>query len=400
MYTRIPRKDVLWLSRTTSIRGEVSSIPNMLRSVRLCNINLFVLRLSWPRNTSVIEVVTQQMKFSVQFLGKLIGQISTDSTMVNDTTNSTFNTSNEVDFLPASQCVPWIAVLAIECLAIVILNVISFIVFATQRELQRQGTFLPIRNLAIVDLLAGAISGPLQIERLGEHCDLWEYDWTRSWVNDLKFALLHLFSMASLANLVAISLERMYATLRPFQHLVARKRIYVIIIAAIWLTAVIREILQIVFNKDAKLAILVNSTLYLPYYYISLFIICLSYVSIFMRVRCSVHPNSQNSSANNRERRLTITLFIVTVASLVTLLPVITFLTAKVTSESFSNSKRVYFHVRVTVVMFFLANSLANPIIYSLRMQAFRQSLKALFVKSARNETTTIFQLRSLTRRT
>lgn len=322
--------------------------------------------------------------------------------MVNSTSNSTFNTSNEDVLLPSSQCVPWVAVLAIECLAIVILNVISIIVFSTQRELQRQGTFLPIRNLAIVDLLAGAISGPLQIERLGEHCDLWKYDDGKTWVIDIKFAFLHLFSMASLANLAAISLERMYATLRPFQHLLARKRFYVIMIAGIWLTAVIREILQIVFMENPKLEMLVNSTLYLPYYYISLFLICLSYVSIFMKVRCSVHPNSQNSSVNNRERRLTITLFIVTVASLVTLLPVIIFLTTNVIHpEAFSKlSNRVYFNVRMTVIMFFLANSLANPIIYSLRMQAFRQSLKAFFGKAARNETTTVFQLRSLTRRT
>ena len=322
--------------------------------------------------------------------------------MVSSTSNSTFNTSNEDVLLPTFQCIPWVAVLAIECLAIVILNVISIIVFSTQRELQRQGTFLPIRNLAIVDLLAGGISGPLQIERLGEHCDLWKYDDSKTWVIYIKFAFLHLFSMASLANLAAISLERMYATLRPFQHLLARKRFYVIMIAGIWLTAVIREILQIVFNENPKLEMLINSTLYLPYYYISLFLICLSYVSIFLKVRCSVHPNSQNSSVNNRERRLTITLFIVTVASLVTLLPVIIFLTTKaIHPEAFSKlSKRVYFNVRMTVIMFFLANSLANPIIYSLRMQAFRQSLKAFFGKAARNETTTVFQLRSLTRRT
>lgn len=340
--------------------------------------------------------------FSVQFLGELVRQISIDTIMANDTSNSMFNTSNEDGLLPASQCVPWIPVLAIECLAIVILNVIAIIVFATQHELQRQGTFLPIRNLAIVDLLAGAISGPLQIERLGQHCDLWEYDGSKTWVIYIKFAFLHLFSMASLANLAAISLERMYATLRPFQHLVTRKRFYVIMIAGIWVTAVIREILQIVFSENPKLEMLVNSTLYLPYYYISLFLICFSYVSIFMRVRCSVHPNSQNSSVNNRERRLTITLLIVTVASLVTLLPVIIFVTANVIHpELFSKlSKRVYFHVRMTVVMFFVANSLANPIIYCLRMQAFRQSLKAFFGKAARNEATTVFQLRSLTRRT
>lgn len=93
-------------------------------------------------------------------------------------------------------------------------------------------------------------------------------------MNNVKFALVHLFSMASLANLAAISLERMYATLRPFQHLTVEKRIYVAIIIAVWLTAVIREIAQMGFyevyvNVNINTVILINFTLYLPYYYIS-----------------------------------------------------------------------------------------------------------------------------------
>ncbi|KAL9979685.1 hypothetical protein ACROYT_G017385 [Oculina patagonica] len=67
--------------------------------------------------------------------------------------------------LPASDCIPWLVVLTTECLAIVILNIITIIVFVKQRKLQRRSTYLII-HLAIVDLLVGAVSGPLQIENL------------------------------------------------------------------------------------------------------------------------------------------------------------------------------------------------------------------------------------------
>ena len=306
--------------------------------------------------------------------------------MATNTSNSTSG-SSVLEPLPASQCIPWIVLLITECLAIVILNIITIIVFATQRQLQRRGTYLLIRNLAIVDLLAGGISGSLQVERIGEFCDVWEYDRNITWRFHVKFTLLHLFSMASLGNLVAISLERMHATFCPAKHFFMNKRVYHVVIALIWLTAAIREAIQIVLFEsrevDTEFAILINVSLYVPYYLISLFIICVSYISIFIKIHYSPHPNPLNNGVTIRERQLTSTLFIVTVASILSLLPVIIFLFV----DSFHNesvaklSLRSYVHIKTTVVVFFLANSLANPIIYSMRMQGFRAGLTAVFIR-------------------
>lgn len=318
------------------------------------------------------------------------------------------STVTSLTSIPTSLCVAWIVVLSIECLAIVILNAFLVIIFATRRDLKRQRTFLPIRNLAIVDLLAGGISGALQIERTGgDFCSIWSYDQTNALMNNLKFALLHLFSMASLANLAAISLERMYATLRPFQHLTVGKRLYVAIIIAVWLTAVVREIAQMVFyevyvNVNTDTVILINVTLYLPYYYISFFIITLSYFVIFLKVRWRVYPNRANNSLFRRERKLTITLFIVTLVSLLALAPVITYLTVDAVYRGiFSSFPQIpSFHLRSLVVFCFMANSLANPIIYSWRMQSVREGFKQLFGRIHGNESTIVFRLRSLTRKT
>jgi len=215
--------------------------------------------------------------------------------------------------------------------------------------------------LAIVDLLAGGISGALQIERTGGAvCYLWSYDQSNALMNNVKFALVHLFSMASLANLAAISLERMYATLRPFQHLTVGNRIYVAIIIAVSLTAVIREIAQMGFyevyvNVDIDTVILINLTLYLPCYYVSFFIITLSYIVIFLKVRWRVYPNAANNSLFKRERKLTITLFIVTLVSLFSLASVITYLTVDAVHRGiFSSFAEIpSFHFRSLVVFFF-----------------------------------------------
>ena len=58
-------------------------------------------------------------------------------------TNTSNNTHNDTRYyedwmlLPASQCIPWLVVFIAECLAIVILNIITIIVFVKQRQLQR-----------------------------------------------------------------------------------------------------------------------------------------------------------------------------------------------------------------------------------------------------------------------
>ena len=78
--------------------------------------------------------------------------------------NSSSNSSYDqmMAYITASECIPWLVVLIAECLAIVIFNIITIIVFIKQRQLQRRSTYLVI-HLAIVDLLVGAVSGPLNV---------------------------------------------------------------------------------------------------------------------------------------------------------------------------------------------------------------------------------------------
>ena len=139
-------------------------------------------------------------------------------------------------FGSASECIPWLVVLIIECLAIVILNIITIVVFVKKkRQLQRRRTYLII-HLAIVDLLVGAVSGPLQIKyRMALYCPPWKFRRDTIWSNPLYFAFLHSFSFASLTNLIAISLERLHATFCPFRHRFVRKWVHRAIITVIWL---------------------------------------------------------------------------------------------------------------------------------------------------------------------
>ena len=272
----------------------------------------------------------------------------------------------------ASKCIPWLVVLIIECLAIVILNIITIVVFVKKkRQLQRRSTYLII-HLAIVDLLVGVVSGPLQIEHImGWSCPLWNYRQRTIWPHNLSFAFLHLFSFAYLTNLIAVSLERLHATFCPFKHRFVRKWVYRAIIIAIWLIPVVREAVQI-FLRGIVDRVVINTYLYCLFYAVSLFVICVSYILIIIKVRCSRHP--QFHSRSKRERKLTGTALIVSLVSLLCFLPAMIYVACLHLSFTFSMNVHIY----MAVTVLFLGNSLVNPIIYSLRMPGFREGLLQL----------------------
>ena len=279
-------------------------------------------------------------------------------------------------FGSASECIPWLVVLIIECLAIVILNIITIVVFVKKkRQLQRRSTYLII-HLAIVDLLVGAVSGPLNIEeRIAWLCPLWKIRRMTNWSYHLSFAFVNLFSFTSLTNLIAISLERLHATFCPFRHRFVRKWVYRAIIIVIWLIAIVREVAQI-FLWEISYFEVIHTYLYILFYAVSLFVICVSYILITIKVRCSRHPQFRYRS--KRERKLTGTALTVSLVSLLCFLPLIIYLAcAGLSFSSFAN-----FHIYLAMLVLFLANSLVNPIIYALRMPGFREGLLQLVYRN------------------
>ena len=188
----------------------------------------------------------------------------------------------------------------------------------------------------------------------------------------MSFAFVHLFSFTSLTNLIAISLERLHATFCPFRHRFVRKWVYRAIIIVIWLIAIVREVAQI-FLWEIGYFEVINAYLYLPFYAVSLFVICVSYILIIIKVRCSRHP--QIHSRSKRERKLTGTALIVSLVSLLCFLPGIIY---GVCFHVLGSTCFKYFHIYMVGLVLFLANSLENPTIYALRMPGFREDLLQL----------------------
>ena len=286
------------------------------------------------------------------------------------------NTTNIARYLPASHCVSWFAVFGIVCLAIVILNIITIIIFVKQRQLQRKSTYLII-HLAIVDLFVGAVSGPLWIDFfMSLYCDLWEYDRPDSiWLFVLGRATGYNIDKVSLLNLAFISLERTHATFCPFKHRSVKKWIYGVVIAFTWLVPVVLMSLVIGLINFNHVSFKITSVLF-SYLSILLLVIFACYVSIYIKVRCGRFAQL-HGAAGLRERKLTSTMFLVTFGSFLTFLPSTVFygVFAFDLKPLVSLPINFPFHFEMAMITFFSFNSLINPIIYAIRMPEFRAGM-------------------------
>ena len=99
-----------------------------------------------------------------------------------------------------------------------------------------------------------------------------------------------------------------------------------------------------------------------------------------MKVRCNRHPQHHNA-AGQREGRLTYTLFLVTMGSLLTCLPVMIYQSlVSFNNDFFSKvTGKVSFHVDIMMQTLFLSNSVINPIIYAQRIPELRAGVSQLF---------------------
>ena len=121
--------------------------------------------------------------------------------------------------------------------------------------------------------------------------------------------------------------------------------------------------------------------LWQSYCCLCLLVICVSYSSIVVKFLCRAHP--QHHGAANKQRKLTVTLFIMTIVSLLMWLPhavYIFLLFQSLTSiMEFRSASQKLVRLQFSLSILSLMNSLVNPIIYTIRMPEFRKALLLLF---------------------
>ena len=270
---------------------------------------------------------------------------------------------------PRPECLTWLTIYFTVSFATAAFNAITIVVFIKHRNLRNRSAYLII-NLAVADMLVGGFSTIDLSYHYGSICNIWTSDSGRSFY--LRIAIAYLFLVCSLANVTAISLERVHATFWPFKHRVMKKRVYNVIIAVTWITAGSMSLAYITLTEFKAWSIYFY--LWNSFNTICLSVICISYASIFVKVRYISQGLHHNAST--RERKLTATLFIVTFLSLVLWLP---YIVNRLLMEASNYSIMLPFSLQLFFAFSFHINSFINPILYLIKIPGFRRAFIGLF---------------------
>ena len=274
----------------------------------------------------------------------------------------------------------WFAAFIIESSVIFLLNAFTLAIYTRNRHLRKPSTYLII-NLTVADLLVGTVGivllsffEPDKLER-----DL-ELKQAFSWQSFVYLTSACLFPVASLANIVLISLERLHATLFPFRHCLIGKRVYLTTIFCSWLFSLtLSSVFSLLYLRASPAFPYVFSS----YIFLSLLILTVSYVIIISTVKNN--PPSPNAGpALSKERKLTVTLFTVTAVSVLTILPWVIW--NVIAPHIYSKlCPAVFFRIYPSFKVIYFFNSMVNPLIYAIRMQEFRKVARKLFSTKNQN---------------
>ena len=282
---------------------------------------------------------------------------------------------NRSTMFSSSECITWFALFLTESVAIVTVNLLSIIIFIKNSNLRTRAMYLVI-NLTVADNFVGGISSIFLFEILGYHCQIVTVGSNTAPEGNITLFVFRWFPLTSLTSIAVISLDRMHATFRPFRHRNIKKWVYWVTIGAIWVfAAVMSTVITLVYLRFG-MQVPLPLYLWLSYCCLCLLVICVSYTSIAVRYWCAVRP--QHHGATSRQRKLTVTLLIMTIVSLLFWLPYLIFTFVILTGRR-SLSFQQMMRVRFILLLLFYTNSFVNPIIYTIRIPEFRKALIALF---------------------
>ena len=212
----------------------------------------------------------------------------------------------------------WCVAFGLEALAITVCNTLTILVFSKRKVLRKRARYFLI-SLAVADLVVATVSIPLYISVLGGHYDFWIVHFAS--LATVYRATDILAGFASMFSLAIISLERLYAIAAPLLHRTLATRLYFYLICLSWTLASSISSVSLMYSfeilpKGAFYGVIVVSLS------ATLLVTIAAYVGTWIKARF----RNQTIQLNNckeiqQERKLLMTVFIITSVFLITWLP-------------------------------------------------------------------------------
>ena len=200
-------------------------------------------------------------------------------------------------------------------------NFLTIDLFAKEKK-RRKKSLLLLVNMAFADLFSGTVCLPLFVYlSIGPIYRLWKWDTSYKTLRIGWDVVDTTFAQVSLISAVCIACERFYAIFRPLKHRTLSLKAYFIVIVIIWTLAML---VSAVCNTANYLISNIAATYAcMSFPLLSLFIVCLCNIGIY-RTFHKRKVSSQQGNGASQTQRLTVTLLLVSTASLLSWLPLVT----------------------------------------------------------------------------
>jgi len=266
---------------------------------------------------------------------------------------------------PLAELVLWIFICSIVAVIAIVGNLLVIAAFVRAINLNSRLNYFVV-GLATADILVGGVSIPM-----------WNYilylTWKGAGISELVTRVYEAFDVFagvnSILHLMAVSTERLYATLKPYSwnNRSHSKKVYQGTLILIWtLSSILASLFAIPLNNVVH-----NTRFHLMniFFFGPLLIICFAYSGIWYGIRKRTHLHPRHS--NEASVKLTCTVLIVIGLFMIAWLPFFIVRFILDDCQKYCIPWRLFFFTKIL----HFSNSGINPVIYGLRIPEYRKFL-------------------------
>lgn len=281
--------------------------------------------------------------------------------------NKSFSSTEELPSKAAG--IAWCSAFVLEAVLIVAANLLTIVLFATNKKLRKKCLY-PIINLAFADLLLGVYNVPVHILFFGGDDELWIVP---SWIDSLGLAVQTteiIILQATMISAAFITGERFYAIYWPFKHLTLSVKAYCVAICVVWISSILGSMIWLFIllsvSEEPAFSFLAS------FFVTLLFFVFGCNFGIWRKLQHGgIASQQQNRTAQNK--RLTKTLLFVSFVVFLSWLP---FLIVQYLDNFIADHSPLTSFIAGPAILLSFSNSFLNTLVYAWRIPEFKQALR------------------------
>lgn len=275
-----------------------------------------------------------------------------------------------------TELMVWSSAFAFVAVIILVGNVLTLIVFSTNKKLLRMRANFFLINLAVADMMVGVLAIPMYLYHFVAARNKGNSVWMQRSYQISKVVDIFV-GCASIFTLTVIALERAFSVCLPHVHRHLKNKVYHLHLGLIWLLSVLISLLRLLYEEN-MLSLEFFFYFMLVFFALALSITCASYIVIWYRMKFRFARRDRKRRSTEQDKRLALMLFTVTMVFVLSWMP---FQIINIVIFFCRLCGNMPHEVAYFAKFLHYGNSCVNPIIYSFLVPEFRRTVTCLLRK-------------------